>query len=99
MLPANSRLIVRCRISRGGFSSERVFRVTLANKEQHIGAAPVEYFLTEKQSRLAPDQAPERGIQIKGFIEARLIRNEPGGGMLAERGITPSASIKRGSSR
>lgn len=71
-------LAIQCRISRGGFSSERVFRVKLMGGAEHIAAAPVEYFLTERLGPLPADQPEKRGELIPGFVTGRLIRDEVG---------------------
>src|SRR5438034_7247352 len=74
-----SLVAVRCRISRGGFSSERVFRVTVANGEEYIGAAPVDYFFDESKGPLPPEQPRERGSSVPGFVAGRVIEREPNG--------------------
>ncbi len=77
MLNSGTLVAVRCRISRGGFSSERVFRVTVAGGVEHVGAAPVEYFFDEQQRRLPPDQPP-RGVTLQGFVAARVVEQTNG---------------------
>jgi len=69
-------ILIRCRISRSGFSSERVFRVNRSDGPEHIGAAPVRYFFTEGKKPLPPDQPAERGVQIKGFLTGRVVLEE-----------------------
>lgn len=78
MRNVDSYVAVRCRISAGGFSSERIFRVTLANGVEYIGAAPVEYFFDESQKRLSFDQ-PTRGTVLVGLVAARPVDREPNG--------------------
>jgi hypothetical protein len=92
---------VKCRVSRGGFSSERVFRVRLANGAEHVGAAPVDYFLTEQGERLSPDEPGQRGTQVAGWLVGRLVREEPGGNALVsvpsgEVLLLPGEAIRNG---
>jgi hypothetical protein len=77
-----SLVALRCRISRSGFDYERVFRTTLANGTEHIGAAPADYFFTEDQRPLPPDQPAERLVRIPGFVAARIIQRKPDGALL-----------------
>jgi hypothetical protein len=69
---------VRCRISRSGFSSERVFRLELANGTIHTGAAPLDYCFNQNHEPLGADQPPV-GKLIQGFLSARVVRKEPDG--------------------
>jgi hypothetical protein len=73
----NSLVALRCRITRGGFSSERVFRLTLADGAEHVGAAPVDYFFTEAKAPLPKDQPAERATSIPGYLAARVLSNGP----------------------
>jgi hypothetical protein len=77
-----SLVALRCRISRSGFDYERVFRVTLANGAEHIGAAPAIYFFTEDQRPLPADQPAERLVRIPGFVAARIIERKADGALL-----------------
>jgi hypothetical protein len=77
MLNSGTLVAVRCRISRGGFSSERVFRVLVDGGVEHVGAAPVEYFFDEQQRRLSSDQ-PQRGVTLLGFVAARVVEQTNG---------------------
>ena len=72
MLNSGALIAIRCRISRGGFSSERVFRVTTPEKVEHVGAAPVEYFFDENQQGL-PLEPPPRGVSLPGLVAARVV--------------------------
>ena len=51
-------LFLTCTISRSGFPDDRVFRVEMAGGGTHVGAAPVEYFLTQKREPLKENQPP-----------------------------------------
>ena len=73
---------LRCRISRSGFSDERVYRATLANGTEHIGAAPADYFFTEDQRPLPADVPAERLVRVPGFVAARIIERDPDGALL-----------------
>jgi hypothetical protein len=76
-MKSGSLVAIKCTISRGGFSSERIFQITLTSGVDHVGAAPVEYFLGLDLQRLAPSD-PARGADIEGFVTGRLSENEDG---------------------
>src|SRR5271169_4583392 len=82
MMSADSLVALHCRISRSGFSSERVFRVTLANGAEHIGAAPADYFFGEDERPLPANQPAERMVRVPGLIAARGIERKPDGALL-----------------
>jgi len=75
-MDSDSLILVRCLISRGGFSSEKVFRVKLADGTEHIGAAPARYYFTVAGQPMAPDQPPQRLDQVEGFLTGRIIAEE-----------------------
>jgi hypothetical protein len=75
MLNNGTLVAVRCRISRGGFSSERVFRVDIAGGVEHVAAGPVEYFFDENQQHLQGDQPP-RGVTRAGYVTARVVEQK-----------------------
>jgi hypothetical protein len=66
---------VRCRISRSGFSGERVFRVTPYDGAEHVGVAPTHYFRTAAGKPLGAD-TPAKGQPIQGWIEGVLIDDD-----------------------
>ena len=68
-------ILVRCRISRSSFSGERVFRVAKSDGNEHIGVAPVHYFLTQNNEPLGERVPPKKGDQVPGWIQALLIEN------------------------
>lgn len=72
-----TRVAIRCKISKGGFSSERVFRIRL-NDGEHVGAAPIEYFSTNDQRPLPADRPANKGEHIEGFIAGRIVAVEDG---------------------
>ena len=89
-MPAESFVALRCRISRSGFPSERVFRVTLANGAEHIGAAPVEYCFSEDEHPLSAGQPAERLVRMPGFVAARIIERKADGALLVS---VPSGEV------
>jgi len=76
----------------GGFSSERLFRIALANGE-HIGLAPVEYCYT-RQGEPIGDKAPSRATPIDGLVAARILEMEPSGKVLI---YVPDGEVLRAS--
>jgi hypothetical protein len=66
---------VSSRISRSGFSGERVFRVTQYDGVEHAGVAPTHYFQTEAGKPLGAD-TPAKGKPIQGWIEGVLIDDD-----------------------
>jgi hypothetical protein len=69
-------VLVACRISRSGFSGERVFQVSRADGEEYVGVAPVHYFLTTDSQRLPRDAAIAPGEEVEGRILALLVASE-----------------------
>jgi hypothetical protein len=61
-----------CRLSRSGFSGERVFRVACQDGSEHVGVAPTHYWLTSAGEPLGPD-LPPKGERIQGLIEGILV--------------------------
>jgi hypothetical protein len=82
ILYPQSLVALRCRISRSGFPDERVFRVTLANGSEHVGAAPANYFFTEDQHPLPAEQPVQRLVRILGYVAARVIQRKADGSLL-----------------
>jgi hypothetical protein len=79
-MPESDLVYVPCEISRGGFSSERVFRVDLGtnadgSRKTFLGSAPLPYCRTSSGKPLGPDEPPP-GKRIPGFVAARVIRKE-----------------------
>jgi hypothetical protein len=73
-------VLLACRVSPGGFSGERVFRIPLADGAIHIGTAPVEYCFSESREPIGKGE-PKPGQAINGYVEGRIIAN---GGANAE---------------
>jgi hypothetical protein len=71
-----TRLVaVACRISRSGFSGERVFRVQKSDGTDYVGAAPVHYFTAQGRRPIADSVPATKGEQVPGWIEGILIEN------------------------
>jgi hypothetical protein len=94
-MASNGLILVRCRISRGGFSSEKVFRVTLNDGTEHIGAAPAGYFFLQNKRQLPPDQPSRRGEQIAGFLTARIVAEEADDVLLVSVPLDEVLRLKR----
>jgi hypothetical protein len=77
-MPMSDPVYVRCQLSRGGFSSERVFRLTAAGGEEFVGSAPLPYCQTAGGKPLTPEQPPE-GVRMHGRVAARVIRRDSDG--------------------
>jgi hypothetical protein len=72
----NDRTVfLACRLSRSGFSGERVFRVTCPDGSEHVGVAPTHYCRTKSLKPLGPD-VPTKGHPIEGLIEVILIDDD-----------------------
>jgi hypothetical protein len=67
----DSRFIaLHCRLSPGMFSSERAFRVQLANNDTHNSVTP-QHYCWNNEGRLLADAEPTG--EIDGLIAARLV--------------------------
>jgi hypothetical protein len=67
-------VLLACRLSRSGFSGERVFRVTLAGGSgEHVGVAPVDYCKTPDGEPIGDDQPAQKNSE--GLVEGLLIEN------------------------
>jgi hypothetical protein len=65
-------ITVDCQISRSAFSDERVFRITLTDGSEHVGAASANYFRKNDGSPLAEDEPPANR-RVKGKVAARVV--------------------------
>lgn len=74
-MPTAKPIALRCKISRGGFSGECMFRLTLPDGHVYTSAAPRHYCYTSSGRTLRPDQPPP-GQTIEGKVAARLLRYE-----------------------
>lgn len=69
VLNGTQLVAVRCRISRGAFSGERVVQIALPLGETYAGVVPVYHCRTEQGAPLERDQ-PATGQEIAGLVEA-----------------------------
>ena len=76
-MPSQRLVALLCKISRGGFTQERVFRVEPSTGEAYIGTAPLHYCYTAN-NRLLDSEQPPAGKQLLGKVAARLIKEEDG---------------------
>ena len=67
----NARVALRCEISRGGFSDERVFRVAVPQGD-FFGVASRRY-CWDVQDRPLPEDQPPAGQSIQGKVAARVV--------------------------
>jgi hypothetical protein len=74
-MPNAGSISLLCKISRGGFTDERVFRVSLTDGDTYVGACPRQYCFTRKGAPLKRDE-PERGKQVDGLVLARHVRED-----------------------
>ena len=72
-MPESDVVFVCCELSRGGFSSERVFRLKTIGDKEFVGSAPIQYCQTKARAPLKPAE-PEEGKSVPGFVAARVIR-------------------------
>ena len=74
-------LAVKCKLSKGFFSSERSFEVTLANGETHAGPAPLHFCWNAKGELLGKDEAVTG--EIDGWVAAHPLRQKLPGDQIA----------------
>jgi hypothetical protein len=72
-MSAGSSVLLRCAISSGAFSGEKVFKVNLAKGDQHQGVSPVFYCFHENRQKLAKSEPGDQ--EIKGLVYAKVIKN------------------------
>jgi hypothetical protein len=77
----NQFVAVRCKLSRGLFSSERAFEVTLANGEKYSGPAPIPFCWNDAGQPLNDREAIDR--EIDGWVAARPLRRQLPGDQVA----------------
>lgn len=71
---------LECELGRGGFDSERVYRIKRSGAPELVGLAPVHYCWTASGDRL-PDGVPQRKTTINGLVAGRVMAN---GGNIAK---------------
>jgi hypothetical protein len=77
----NQFVAVRCKLSRGLFSSERAFEVTLANGEKYSGPAPIHFCWNDTGKPLDQNEAIDE--EIDGWVAARRLRQQLPGDQVA----------------
>lgn len=82
---------IRCRISRGGFASERRFSIRDVDGQEIAGISDIEYLRDEQGNGLSEDEPPE-GQSIDGFVACRIIRKVKDQVVLIE---IPSSDLAR----
>jgi hypothetical protein len=70
-------IALRCKISRGGFSGERVVHVVGPDGKEYKGLAPTHYCWTEDGQRLGLEE-PAAGNSIDGLVAAQRLVDLPG---------------------
>jgi hypothetical protein len=74
---------VRCKLSKGIFSTERAFEITLANGEKYSGPAPIHFCWNDSGKPLAKTEAMDD--EIDGWVAARPLKQQlPGDQMAVE---------------
>src|SRR5688572_14697310 len=78
-IPAMRRksIAIKCRIGRGGFSGERVVRVTSADGNERVVLAPTHYCWNERREPLQADEPPAG--EINGLVAAQEFARTPDG--------------------
>ncbi len=82
---------IRCRISRGGFVSERKFAIRDCEKQEITGISDVDYLSDLQWNRLSDGEPPE-GESIDGYVACRVIRNVSKDDVMVE---LPSSDLAR----
>jgi hypothetical protein len=72
---------VRCKLSRGIFSSERAFEITLANGETYSGPAPIHFCWNDAGQPLTLTEAIDE--EIDGWVAARPLKQQLPGDQVA----------------
>lgn len=76
-MPAYPTVLIPARISRGGFASERTYRIETPDGKGCVGLAPWAYTFTAPNQRI--EEEPADGETINGFVQARVINGDPDG--------------------
>jgi hypothetical protein len=75
-MESESLQLVKCRIARSGFSSERVFTISLPGQAEYMGASPLAYCYDSRKHPLQEDQ-PKEQQEVVGHVAARVVKTEP----------------------
>jgi hypothetical protein len=87
-------IAVKCRISRGGFSGERVVKLTSADGQERIALSPTHYCWNDRREQLQPGE-PQTG-EIEGWVAAQEVRREPAGVVLITTPDGEAFEVKSG---
>ena len=87
----NNTHLMKCKIGRGGFSSERSFEIELADGSKLVGTADVRHLMNEKKEGLT-DDAPQFEEMVDGFVKCRILRSDDKDRFVVE---IPSADVVR----
>jgi hypothetical protein len=79
---------LKCNLSKGIFSTERIFEMRLANGETFTGLSPVHFCWNDKGDLLRPGEG--EGEAIPGFIAARVVEELEGDQVAVE---VPSGDV------
>lgn len=80
LLDMPAEVLVKCSLTRGGFSGERVFRF-IGRAGEYTGVAPVHYCHALDRTPLTENQ-PLSGQKINGLVAARVVREDQSGAVL-----------------
>ena len=73
MFSSDKQLVaLKCELSPGGFSGERIFEIWLANGDLYKSIAPRQFCWNE-EGKLVEENEPSDGNKIPGKVAARLI--------------------------
>lgn len=71
---AQSKFVaVKCKLSKGFFSTERAYEIILANGERFSGPAPIHYCWNDEGKPIGPDEAME---EVDGWVAAYPLPNK-----------------------
>ena len=70
-----SLVLVCCKISRGAFSSERIFKFNLKNGKQYTGVADYRHCMDKNKNILSKEYPYEDQI-IEGYIQAYTVSSK-----------------------
>lgn len=71
-------VFVRCKLSRGNTSADRIFRIDAPGGGDLYGSAPLHYCYTPARTRLKPTEATTNN-ETEGMVVGVQIREVPGG--------------------
>ncbi len=70
-MAAYRTVVVKAKISRGGFANERTFAIQTAGGQEYIGLAPWIYCFDSHLARIQEEPADDR--TTTGYVQARII--------------------------